>query len=161
MIPSDHFVRFYNEIFKYLDEHGGLEEYFLAISKQQEHHCLERFKNQGLQGVYEYYLKIRFEENCGLELELQDGCLHMFMQACPSLAKAIDNDAGLCRRYCEHCPGWTFPVYSKAGLYIIKDLMEHDLPQCQSWLFDDLQKARCKLDELQEKHPGIRFKHNF
>ena len=26
MIPSDHFVRFYNEVFKFLDEKNGLEK---------------------------------------------------------------------------------------------------------------------------------------
>ena len=27
MIPSDHFVRFYNEVFKFLDEKSALQEY--------------------------------------------------------------------------------------------------------------------------------------
>ena len=33
MIPSDHFVRFYNEVFKFLDERGGLEGYYKEISR--------------------------------------------------------------------------------------------------------------------------------
>ncbi|MFA6815086.1 MAG: hypothetical protein WCS73_02190 [Lentisphaeria bacterium] len=44
MIPSDHFVRFYNEVFKKLDSLGGLPKYYLEISKLQEKHCLENFK---------------------------------------------------------------------------------------------------------------------
>ena len=28
MIPSDHFVRFYNEVFKFLDEKGELDKYY-------------------------------------------------------------------------------------------------------------------------------------
>ena len=35
MIPSDHFVRFYNEVFKFLDEQNGLEKYYHHISKHQ------------------------------------------------------------------------------------------------------------------------------
>ena len=58
MIPSDHFVRFYNEVFKFLDERGDLEEYYQEISRHQELHCLELFREKGLQGVYEYYQKI-------------------------------------------------------------------------------------------------------
>ena len=41
MIPSDHFVRFYNEVFKFLDEQNGLEKYYHHISKHQELHCLK------------------------------------------------------------------------------------------------------------------------
>ena len=67
MIPSDHFVKFYNEVFKFLDEKNGLEKYYLHISKHQELHCLELFKKKGLQGVYEYYQKIYKEENSYLK----------------------------------------------------------------------------------------------
>lgn len=40
MIPSDHFTRFYNEVFKFLESQGeeALEAYFLEISKNQERH---------------------------------------------------------------------------------------------------------------------------
>ena len=41
MIPSDHFVRFYNEVFKFLDEKGELDEYFARIAKNQEFFCLQ------------------------------------------------------------------------------------------------------------------------
>ena len=43
MIPSDHFTRFYNEVFKFLDSRGeaDLEDYFLEISKNQEKHILD------------------------------------------------------------------------------------------------------------------------
>ena len=54
MIPSDHFVRFYNEVFKFLDEKGKLQEYYDEISRHQEFHCLETFREQKLQGVYDY-----------------------------------------------------------------------------------------------------------
>ena len=49
MIPSDHFVRFYNEVFKFLDEHDGLNEYYQEISRHQDFHCLELFRTKGLQ----------------------------------------------------------------------------------------------------------------
>ena len=72
MIPSDHFVRFYNEVFKYLDEKGELDEYFARIAKNQEFFCLQQFKTGGLQGVYDYYLKIRHEENCQMDIVFED-----------------------------------------------------------------------------------------
>ena len=66
MIPSDHFVRFYNEVFKYLENagEGELQKYWLEISHHQERHCLELFKTKGLQGMYDYWEHIRIEENC-------------------------------------------------------------------------------------------------
>ena len=43
MIPSDHFTRFYNEVFKFLEKQGeeDLKKYWLEISKNQEKHTLE------------------------------------------------------------------------------------------------------------------------
>ncbi|MGI6079058.1 MAG: hypothetical protein ACOYCB_13055 [Fastidiosipilaceae bacterium] len=161
MIPSDHFVRFYNEVFKYLDAHGGLEDYFLAISAQQEFHCLEAFRTHGLQGVHDYYVRIRREQNCELDLVMEPGCLQLIMTRCPSLGKAIDNDAGVSPRYCDHCPGWVLPVYTKAGLYIIYDLMGHDQPQCHSWILDDIELARQKLREVEQARPAARLLRNF
>ena len=49
MIPSDHFTRFYNEVFKFLEKQGeeDLKKYWLEISKNQEKHTLELFKEKG------------------------------------------------------------------------------------------------------------------
>ena len=63
MIPSDHFVRFYNEVFKFLDERDALKPYYLEISRHQELHCYDLFMRKGLQGMEEYWGNIRVEEN--------------------------------------------------------------------------------------------------
>ena len=156
MIPSDHFVRFYNEVFKFLDEKNDLEEYYSHISTHQEFHCLELFKKRGLQGVYDYYLKIRKEENCDLNLDFRGHELTFFMRKCPSLSKALNNDAGVCPKYCDHCNGWLAPLLVKAGLYMIYDPMAPDVPQCRMWIFDDRAAAEQKLAGL----PSA-VKHNF
>ena len=161
MIPSDHFVRFYNEVFKYLDEQNGLEEYYLHISRHQEFHCLEEFSSRKLQGVYDYYVKIRKEENCGMDLEFCDGGLKLDMKHCPSLSKAIDNDAGVCSKYCLHCPGWTMPLYTKAGLYKITNLYALDEPRCTTWLFEDIESAAKKYEELVRNGSPDMIKKNF
>ena len=62
MIPSDHFVRFYNEVFKYLDEKGNLQDYYQEISRHQEHHCLDLFCRKGIAGMREYWGMIAKEE---------------------------------------------------------------------------------------------------
>ena len=61
MIPSDHFTRFYNEVFKFLESQGkaALEDYFLEISKNQEKHILDLIREKGFEGMYEYWSKIR------------------------------------------------------------------------------------------------------
>lgn len=161
MIPSDHFVRFYNEIFKFLEKNGSLEDYFREVSRHQETHCLETFRTKGLQGVYEYYQMIRREENCGLEIILLDHCLILDMVKCPSLSKALDNDAGACRSYCLHCPGWTMPVYQKAGLFQIFDIGELDEPRCCEWIFDDRTAAEEKYRELARTLPPQRLLKSF
>ncbi len=161
MIPSDHFVRFYNEVFKFLDEKGGLEDYYGHISRHQELHCLKLFRERRLQGVYDYYVKIRKEENCELEITLNEGELVLWMTRCPSLSKALDNDAGACPKYCLHCPGWTTGLYRKAGLYQIYDLMGLDDPQCCEWIYDDRDAAEAKYRELAAKLPADRLVCNF
>ena len=148
MIPSDHFVRFYNEVFKFLDEKDGLLAYYDEISRHQELHCLELFRSRGLRGVYEYYQKIYKEENCQGEMILNGHELILRMDRCPSLSKALDNDAGACRKYCLHCPGWTSGVYRKAGLYQVYDLMGMENPRCCEWIYDRPDLAEAKYREL-------------
>ena len=148
MIPSDHFVRFYNEVFKFLDEQGGLREYYEHISRHQELHCLKLFTEKGLVGVREYYQKIYQEENCQGEVILKEHELVLYMSKCPSLSKAKDNDAGVCPKYCLHCPGWTAPLYAKAGLFQVFDLMGLDNPQCIEYIFDDRELALTRFNEL-------------
>ena len=161
MIPSDHFVRFYNEVFKFLDEKNGLQEYYLEISRHQEFHCLKDFREKGLQGVYDYYLKIRKEENCDLDIILNDGELILKMNTCPSLSKAIDNDAGVCPKYCLHCPGWTMPLYRKAGLFQIFAVMGQENPQCCEWIFEEKSHAEEKYQDLLSSFPEDQLLKNF
>jgi len=150
MIPSDHFVMFYNEIFKYIDARNGLDAYYQAISEHQETHCLKMYQEQGIKGIYEYYLKIRKEENCGVDMELTDdghGIMLLFTM-CASITKAMDSDAGACEKYCLHCPGWSGRIYKKAGLFYVKDLMGPLVPKCQTWGYDRLDLAMAKYRQL-------------
>jgi len=160
MLPSDHFVRFYNEVFKFLESQGPghLEKYWLEISRHQERHCLELFKKQGLQGMYDYWERIRIEENCDMTLELTDDYKYGKMNKCPSLSKVLDNDAKPSKRYCDHCAGWVGPLLKKAGFYYITVTGEPDVPQCESWMYVDKNKALKKIQELKDKN--IEFKSN-
>ena len=158
MLPSDHFVRFYNEVFKFLEKQGPghLEKYWLEISRHQEMHCLDIFREKGLRGMYDYWEHIRIEENCDLFLELLNDCLHTRMDKCPSLTKVLDNDATPCQRYCEHCPGWSGPMIRKSGHYCLYVIGKPDIPTCKSWIYSDKAKARAKEKELRNKN--IEFK---
>ena len=138
MIPSDQFVRFYNEVFKFLDAKGGgaLEEYYRVVSEQQELHCLELFKAQGLAGMKAYWDRIAVEENCDMSCTLYDDRLEIEMRRCPSLSKAMDNDAGAFERYCDHCPGWVVPLLAKAGYRCDYDIIDRSLPQCRMTIYE-------------------------
>ena len=132
MIPSDHFVRFYNEVFKFLDARNALEPYYREISRHQELHCLELFRKEGLKGVMKYYERIKVEENCGLEMEFLPDRMISHMTKCPSLSKVLDSDAEPCLKYCDHCGGWGVPLYTKCGIYYIGNIMSRTEPRCMS-----------------------------
>ncbi|MCD4823477.1 MAG: hypothetical protein K8S55_02640 [Phycisphaerae bacterium] len=133
MIPSDHFVRFYNEVFKFLDsrEESALRKYWLEISKHQERHCLQLFKKKGLDGIVEYWTHIAESENCDMDIEKFEDHVAIRMNKCPSLSKVLDNDAEAFERYCDHCPGWVIPLIEKTGMKCEYDIMDRKTPRCE------------------------------
>ena len=153
MIPSDHFVRFYNEVFKFLDEEKAIPGYYAAIAKGQEDFYLELFRTKGLKGMYEYWKRIEHEENCDLDLELTDDCFTFTMHTCPSLSKVTDNDAGPYERYCDHCPGWVLPLIEKAGYVCEYNLVDRRVPKCQFKVYPKSsgKTSRVFLEPLPEK----------
>lgn len=144
MIPSDHFTRLYNEVFKYIETRGQheLELYWLEISKNQERHILELIQTKGFQGMYEYWSVIKDEENCELDLAVDEDHLELHMHKCPSLTKAMDNDAEPMSRYCDHCAGWIGPIMDKTGYHLVYDMISRTEPRCTMRIFKDAAKAR-------------------
>ena len=156
MIPSDHFVKFYNEIFRYLKSQGpeAVAEYFDTISRHQETHCLELFQTKGLAGMKEYWDKIVIEENCDEDILEYSGTVYKTcMNHCPSLSKVLDNDAGGCEIYCQHCPGWVLPIFTKCGFYCVYDMVGLDVPRCMQAVFTDLAEARKYREKALKRHP--------
>ena len=121
------------------EEH--LEAYWLEISKNQEKHTLELFKEKGLKGMYEYWDHIRIEENCDMDLKLDDEKLELRMNVCPSLSKVLDNDAEPMKRYCDHCAGWIGPLIDKVDHHLVYDVIDRNKPQCVVKIFKDKEKA--------------------
>ena len=154
MIPSDHFVRFYNELFKFLETlpSGEMQAYYRSVSEHQEMHTLALFKEKGLKGMYEYWSHIRFEENCELEMELHEDCLVKHMKKCPSLTKVLDNDASPCYSYCNHCPGWILPLMTKAGVFAVYNLIDRRTPRCEMFVYLTKDEAESKRAELTAKY---------
>ena len=148
MIPSDHFVRFYNEVFKFLDRNNGLEDYYKEISRHQELHCLRIFMEKGLEGMKEYWGHIKVEENCEMHTFIKDGVHYCFMERCPSLSKVLDSDAEPCRKYCLHCPGWVLPLMTKCGFYYIASVIALDQPKCHYFQTESREKAQKIVDDL-------------
>ena len=163
MIPSDHFVRFYNEVFKYISAKGEaeLKKYYDRVSKNQEYHCLGLFQNKGLQGMFEYWEHIKVEENCDMVNHLTDDCYSFEFFSCPSLSKAVDNDAGPCPEYCNHCPGWIFPIMTKAGFFAVYNLIDRKTPRCEMFVYADQAKAVQKKAELEAKYGSDVILSNF
>lgn len=143
MIPSDHFVRYYNEVFKALEAlgHEHLVAYWRELGRLQTAELGESFKQGGLQAAYVYWKRIQDEENCVGQLRLTDDYVEFVMERCPSLSKVLDNDAGACPWYCDHCMGWVEPVMEYAGLHAVMDMRGRDVPECCFRVYRDVDKA--------------------
>jgi len=143
MIPSDHFVRYYNEVFRALDEMGRehLVAYWRELGRLQTQELGERFRQGGLRACYEYWSTIKHEENCLAELALTDDYFEFRMDRCPSLSKVLDNDAPASRFYCDHCMGWIEPVMEFAGLHAVMDMRSRTEPHCRFRVYADKAQA--------------------
>jgi hypothetical protein len=144
MLPSDHFVRMYNELFKMLAERSqeDLREYWLAISALQTTIVGPEFREKGFQGMYDYWDRIRIEENCDMDLEITEDYFEIRMNVCPSLSKNLDNDAGQCTQYCDHCAGWINPVIKNAGYIPVYDMISRTEPRCNFRVYKSKEKAK-------------------
>jgi len=144
MIPSDHFVRFYNEVFKALEElgHEHLVAYWRELGRLQTLELAEMFRAGGLEACRQYWERIVGEENCQADLTLTDDYFELRMHRCPSLSKVLDNDAGSCELYCDHCMGWVEPVMAAAGLHAVCDMESRGEPHCAFRVYTDPEKAR-------------------
>ena len=151
MIPSDHFVRYYNDVFKALDELDleHLAAYWRELGKLQTQELGERFRQGGIQACYEYWKVIEKEENCGAQLTLADDYFEFRMNACPSLGKVLDNDAAPSLLYCDHCMGWIEPVMEYAGLRAIMDMHSRTEPHCHFRVYADKAKAHAWAAQVQ------------
>lgn len=143
MIPSDHFVRYYNEVFKSLEElgHDHLLSYWRSLGELQKRELAEPFRKGGLQACHDYWARILKEENCVGRLELTQDYFELRMEQCPSLSKVLDNDAAACEFYCDHCMGWVGPVMQTAGLYAVMDMESRSEPHCVFRVYTDRDKA--------------------
>ena len=144
MIPSDHFVRFYNEVFKALQEkgHDHLVAYWRELGRLQTTELADRFRAGGPQACYDYWSRILREENCVGDLELTEDYFEFRMHGCPSLSKVLDNDATPHTLYCDHCMGWVEPVMEAAGLHAVGDMESRTEPHCTNRVYTDPAKAR-------------------
>lgn len=149
MIASDHFVRYYNEIFKELYSLGRmhLENYWRELGRQQVLSLGERFRKGGIKACYEYWKIIKEEENCEAALSLNEDYFEFSMQKCPSLSKVMDNDAAPFEFYCDHCMGWIQPVMEHAGLFAAMDMLSRSEPRCVFRVYSE----RMKADEFLKK----------
>ena len=143
MIPSDHFVRYYNEVFKALDRLGRehLVNYWRELGRLQTIELAEKFSRGGIKAAYEYWTRIRDEENCEADIELTEDYVEFRMHNCPSLSKVLDNDAEPSPLYCDHCMGWVEPVMKASGLYAIMDMKSRTEPHCVFRVYEDQAKA--------------------
>ena len=144
MIPSDHFVRFYNETFKSLEERGHehLVEYWRELGRLQTLELADKFRAGGLKACHDYWARIVKEENCQADLTLTEEYFEFRMRDCPSLSKAMDNDAAPCELYCDHCMAWVAPVMDAAGLHAVFDIESRSEPHCVMRVYKDPGKAR-------------------
>jgi hypothetical protein len=139
MIPSDHFVRFYNEVFKALEARGHecLVAYWQELGRLQSVELVDRFRAGGLKAALEYWKRTLIEENCEVSIADHGNYIEFHIGRCPSLSKVLDNDATPCKFYCDHCAGWVGPVMKASGLYHVMDMESRTEPHCTFRFFSD------------------------
>ena len=139
MLPSDHFVRFYNEVFKALERrgHAHLIAYWRELGRLQSLELAERFRTGGLDAAKAYWQRIMLEENCDATLTEHPDYVELRMHGCPSLSKVLDNDAEPSPLYCDHCMGWVAPVMAGSGLHAVMDMESRSEPHCVFRVFAD------------------------
>ena len=139
MIPSDQFVLFYNEIFKCLEKLGpeARQKYYRRVADRQAFFTLDRFKRDGFKGMYDYWERIRLEENCRMRNQHDAEHYESFMERCPSLSKALESETGPCNCYCDHCPGWVNDVIDRAGFIGVYDMIGRRTPRCRYSVYKD------------------------
>ena len=123
-----------------------LRRYYARVAERQAEFCLPLFK-KGLKGIYEYRDKIRIEENCQTRNILGENFLEGGQLVCPSLTKALASETGACLHYCDHCPGWTLPVYAKAGFFCVYDIVSRTQPNCYMFVTKERVLAEAKFNE--------------
>ena len=148
MIPSDHFVRFYNEVFKFLDARDSLKDYYEEVSHEQARASAELFWKKGMKGVKEHFDRIYKEENCTNDSWTTDTERYEYMSDCPSLHKVTDNDAGPCEKYCLHCPGWELPLMTRCGIYCVYDLIGLRVGDCREFKSESRAEAEAFLQKI-------------
>jgi hypothetical protein len=133
----------YNELFTMLSERSeeDLRSYWMAISRLQKGILGPYIEQKGLNGMYEYWQKIKVEENCDMDLNVNESFFEIDMHMCPSLSKNLDNDAGLCQRYCDHCAGWINPVITSFGYFPVYDVISRTEPRCRFRVYKDKKEA--------------------
>ena len=165
MIPSDHFVYFYNEIFKELEKLGpeALDKYYARVADRQADFALKQFRERGLKGMYEYWDRIRIEENCKTwnEFNEEEEWLCGGQLVCPSLTKALESDAGPCAVYCNHCPGWALRVIAWAGYYACYNLIDRTKPRCIQFISRHKEHAVRKKAEWLKSYAADLIYDNF
>lgn len=144
MIPSDHFVRFYNEVFKALEARGRehLVAFWRELGRLQTIELADTFRAGGLAACHAYWSRIVQEENCEADLKLTGDYFEFRMRRCPSLSKVMENDAAPCAYYCDHCMAWIEPVMEAAGLHAVFDIESRTEPHCVFRIYKDREQAR-------------------
>ena len=160
MLPSDQFVLFYNEIFKYLEKLGpeARRKYYDRVSERQAQFCLKLFQEKGLDGMREYWGRIKVEENCKTwaadtaeDVKKYGDFIEGGQAVCPSLTKALQSETGPCRTYCEHCPGWVMPIFTKSGFFAVYDINSRTEPNC----YNVISKNRDLIEDRYNKRLAL------
>lgn len=182
MIPSDHFIRVYNEMFKVVNEKGpGHFEDFCEMISEYQWTMYKKIFSKGLIGFFEYFSKTWEEENAyghvlvkekgtlrlwsrplkkdggAIHIELSEGdYFEKEMYQCPSLSKAMDNDAGLFPHYCDHCAGWNTPVFERMGYIAVHDMESRTEPHCCFRVYGKKDRALAGQFARKAKLPWVR-----
>jgi len=134
MISCTEFIPAYNELFKYLEEVGGVdavERFWEGISDDFLWNLRKLVEEKGTWGMWEYWTHTLNEEGADFSMHCEDDLFTIEMRACPSVAKLRNSCVTPYRRYCHHCDTLYRRVIEPFGFTYNIDFIDQEAGVCK------------------------------
>ena len=136
MISCTEFIPAYSELFKFLDQHDKLVDFWHNLADNFLENLRVHIEKEGLAGCYNYWSHTLTEEAADFSMELDEekGVFHIDMRYCPSMGRLLESKhLEPFSRYCDHCDHLYQPLVEQFG-FIYKSEIDSKHARCKIWI---------------------------